>query len=147
MSENSDLSMHQTLEQARAKAAWTLVKGVKQNDIVKYKTLVKRFPALVNHNGLGQSISFLFAKQKGDSAEGQLLTHLSQWLMQSNQNKDVSCYTPPYSNPYPPGTLLAAITGHDSHTYIQATREALAFLDYLRRFADGLSENNAPKEQ
>lgn len=149
MSENSNMPMHQTLEQARAKVAWTLVKGVKQNDIGKYKTLVKRFPALVNHNGLGQSVSFLFAK-KGDNAEGQLMAHLSQWLMQSNQNKDVSCYTPPYRDSYLPGTpgkLIECITNYDSRAYIQATREALMFLDYLRRFADGLSEEYLSKEK
>lgn len=149
MSENSNLPMHQTLEQARAKVAWTLVTSAKDSmkeGFDKYKTLVKRFPARVNHNGLGQSVSFLFAK-KGDNAEGHLLNHLSQWLMQSNQNKDVACYTPPYGNPYPPGTLIASITGHDSRAYIQATREALSFLDYLRRFADGLSEDNTPKEK
>jgi CRISPR-associated protein Cmr5 len=139
MSGNDKAPIHQTLDQERAKAAWHFVKET-HADPEKYKTLVKRFPALINHNGLGQTIAFLTAKKKGGNAEGELLDQLSRWLMRSGMNEHATCYVPPYNDVdySTKEELSACISDHDSRTYIRATREALAFLDYLRRFADGL---------
>lgn len=139
--------IHQTLDQARAKAAWALVSHAKESmkeGFDKYETLVKRFPALVNHNGLGQSVAFLFSKQKAGNVEGLLLAHLGKWLMQSDLNRDIPCYARPYDDAYEAANtdedpLMDCIMRHDSRKYIHATREALAFLDYLRRFADGIN--------
>lgn len=152
MPENSK-SIHQTLEQARAGAAWRCVEEAKPKEgLDKYEALVKRFPALVHHNGLGQSASFLFSKSKSGNAEELLLTHLGKWLLKSDLNNDCACYAPPYDDEYPKektGTgdpLLTAIRSHDSRLYMRATLEAMAFLDYLRRFAEGINVKKAEKD-
>lgn len=152
---NGNQPMHQTLEQARAKAAWDCVKNARkslQAGFDQYEALVKRFPALVNHSGLGQAASFLFSKKDG-GAEKLLLGHLSGWLLKSEANQNVTCYCPPYDEAYTPvkdekkalEALIGAIRNNDSRAYIRATREALSFLDYLRRFAAGL--NTKPDQQ
>jgi CRISPR-associated protein Cmr5 len=150
MNDKDTVPIHQTLDQERAKAAWGLVKTAKESlkkNFVKYQTLVKRFPALVNHNGLGQTIAFLLAKGKDNNAEEHLLAQLSQWLMQSDKHENLTCYVPPYSGRYQSRTLVECITRNDSRSYIQATREALTFLDYLRRFADGMSKGDTQREE
>jgi len=136
--------IHQTLDQERAKAAWEMATKAKakmqKDDFDKYKALVKRFPALVNHNGLGQTVAFLEAKKKDSNAEGKLLEQLNEWLVKNNRHEELNCYKPPYKSQ---GTSLSqCIMQRNSSDYILATREALAFLDYLRRFADSLSKES-----
>lgn len=136
-------SIHQTLEQARANAAWKLVsEAKKEGDFDKYSSLVKGFPATISNNGLGQAVAFLFSKAKDNSPEGLLLSHLEQWLTKSNLNRYVSFYPCPYEEEYSPGVLLKSIREHGSSRYRQATIEALAFLNYLRRFAAGLTKKS-----
>lgn len=145
---NEKRSLHQTLEQARARSAWDLVWEVKEKrkDIFdKYESLVKGFPAIITNNGLGQAVAYLFSKSKTEdgslSAEGLLLSHLEKWLCKSELNEDVAYYPRPYDEEYnenKPGVLLESIREKDSTRYRQATLEALAFINYLRRFASGL---------
>ena len=150
-------SIHKTLDQVRAKAAWSVVfeakQHLKKDDFDKYKSLVKGFPADIINNGLGQAVAFLFSKKKS-SPEGHLLFHLTRWLTSSDLNSgaDISCYTPAYKEQFienDPKLLIKCIWAKDtegSRTYMRATSEALAFLDYLRKFAAGLSENGGSSE-
>lgn len=146
MEEARSASMHQRLEQARANAAWELVSDAKtQLDggaFEKYEALVKGFPATINNNGLGQAIAFLFAKKRENKAADLLLSHLGMWLTKSNLNGQIPYYPRPYEEDYAQDILLQCIRKHNSTQYIQATLEALAFLQYLRRFAAGLSEDS-----
>lgn len=143
-------SIHQTLEQTRARAAWKLVReaeGQGKDIFEKYEGLVKKFPAMINFNGLGQSIAFLFSKKKGDNAEGLLLNHLEKWLILSDLNKDEHYFACPYPEEMNSLKLLEAIQLNNSARYFLATQEALSFINYLRRFAAGLlKENVGPKE-
>ena len=147
MNHPNEDSLHRTLDQARARAAWQLASETREtlgkNKFSDYRSLAKKFPAMINNNGLGQSLAFLFAKKKNNrDPHGALLEHLGQWLTRSRYNRD---FPPPYSSEYQAGgvELMKCVMENNSASYIHATREALAFLDYLRSFADGLVDETA----
>ncbi|RLI60791.1 MAG: type III-B CRISPR module-associated protein Cmr5 [Candidatus Thorarchaeota archaeon] len=126
-------SLQQTLDQKRAERAWDDVSTVKQQDFRdKYGSLVKRLPMYVLTNGLGQTLAFLRAKGavepgKQPSTEKKAhkaaYEHLSYWVTeQIYGTRD--------------DKLLERIIRGDSQTYRRATAEALAYLTWLKRFAE-----------
>ena len=114
------MSTRQTQEQRRAAQAWQDVSNdVKGKGFAgEYKSLVSSAPADVQTNGLGQTLAFW--KSKGKSEHNTLYRHLSTWVIQEMGEQ---------------GDLLQWITHTDSLRYRQATVEALAFLVWLKRFA------------
>lgn len=130
----TQLSRQQTLEQQRATKAWEVVSQVKENPQnarcqKEYNSWVKKVPVLILANGLGQTLAFL--KSKNDREKELLYAHLSSWLMaqmswsaQSQQKTD----------------LLERLIHESSATYRRVTIETLAFLNWLKRFADALLE-------
>jgi CRISPR-associated protein Cmr5 len=115
------------VEQKRAAQAWDCVSQAKARGEAhagKYGGWVKRLPALILTNGLGQTLAFLRAKGKNDpqSPAQAVYDHVSDWVV--NQ---VGPGT---------GTLLEWILRQDSTAYRRATTEALAFVSWLKRFAE-----------
>jgi CRISPR-associated protein Cmr5 len=128
-------SMQKTIEQKRAKAAWEDVARAKEKGKDfggKYKRLAQKMPAYILTNGLGQSLAFLKSKAKGkdgSSKEHELLyEHLSKWVMQQVDPKGNQ-------------SLLQWVMDNDSISYRRATTEVLAFLAWLKRFAEAELEN------
>lgn len=124
-------SLQKTLEQQRAQRAWTCVQEVTNRPPdfkKKYGSLARKVPMLVLTNGLGQTLAFLRAKGKNDPADEHtiLFHHLSDWVL-----SQVAPHT---------GTgnqdLLQWVLHNDSVAYRRATTEALAFLNWLKRFAE-----------
>jgi len=135
----STKSLQKTLEQQRAEWAWKCVQEVtseSQEFKKKYGSLARKVPMLVLTNGLGQTLAFLLSKAKRHqpeekrSAEAKvhdlLFVHLSKWVLDqvapgmSSGNDD----------------LLQWVLRNDSAAYRRATTEALAFLNWLKRFAE-----------
>ncbi len=117
-------SQQQTLEQQRAQQAWNDIQSVvKRSDDFKkkYGSLARRVPMLVLTNGLGQTLAFLRAKGNEHTT---LLEHLSTWTM--------SQVAPGASE----RDLLTWVLNNDSAAYRRATAEALAYLTWLKRFAE-----------
>jgi CRISPR-associated protein Cmr5 len=124
-------SLQRMLEQERAQRAWACVQEVTskpQEFKKKYGSLARKVPMLVLTNGLGQTLAFLKAKGKNDPADEHtvLFRHLSSWVL-----SQVASSTPA-SN----GDLLQWVLQNDSAAYRRATTEALAFLSWLKRFAE-----------
>lgn len=72
----------------------------------------------------------------------QLYDHLESWLCGNDDDA-------PYQNFQVSGnrsTLLHAITQHDQDTYIRAQAEALAYLEWLRKFAEAFLEDGAEQD-
>jgi len=124
-------SLQKTLEQDRARRAWRCVQEVtsrSQDFQKKYGSLARKAPMLILTNGLGQTLAFLRAKGKDDSSNEHtvLFRQLSNWVLDQvgtdtkTDNSD----------------LLQWVLEHDSVTYRRATTEALAFLTWLKRFAE-----------
>ena len=131
------MSIQRTLEQKRAAFAWGKIQAVKQDMPKKvqeeYSSLVKKAPADIQTNGLGQTVAFWRAKgfedgkQKDDgkNAHAQLLTHLTEWL----------------KSPDALGLQTENLVEWVSKTanvddYRRATTEAIACLAWLKRFAE-----------
>jgi len=122
------MSRQRSLEQERAKAAWERVSAVKgQSYAGKYGQLARSAPADIQANGLGQTLAFW--KAKGENHHRALLEHVSEWVKGQIGFSD--------------GDLLQwVVTTADTDGYRRATAEAIAFLIWLKRFA----EAELPKE-
>lgn len=107
----------QTIEQARAKHALDWAKnGVDE----KTSSAANSLPAMILMNGLGQAAAFY--KSKGGE-QGKLYTLLSDWLCAEGK---------PYAGQ---PDLLTGITTQDMHKYRVAQAEALAYLQWVKKFA------------
>jgi CRISPR-associated protein Cmr5 len=118
------------IEQKRAELAYRLVSEVKQRQ-KDYESWAQKLPAMIMTNGLGQTLAFLYSKRNKDPEKKLLYDHLSEWLL----SKDA-----PVAWENEEGDLIKRIIhpSTTSITYRQATQEALAFIGWLKRFAEGL---------
>ncbi|MBI4494104.1 MAG: type III-B CRISPR module-associated protein Cmr5 [Chloroflexi bacterium] len=127
------MSRQQSLEQQRAAQAWDCVRGVKEQAYARdYGSLARNAPADVQANGLGQMLAFWRAKgcqngrpaHGGDNAHYQLLEHVSGRVrseLRLVEAVDVLVWI-----------MNEATTEH----YRRATAEAIAFLVWVKRFAE-----------
>jgi len=114
-----------TLEQERAKYAWDCVQEAKEKSFAgDYRSIALKAPSLILTNGLGQTLAFLKAKGKGEPGNEHevLYQHLEGWLQ-----KQLGIN----------GNLLDwLVNTATSQQYRLATMEALALLQWLKRFAE-----------
>lgn len=136
------MSRQRSLEQERAEQAWECVKSVKGNPKEKeYVSLARGAPADIQANGLGQTLAFWRAKgfKKGSPQPGdphaQLYQHVAGWVQRQ----------------------IAGGASHDllewvtksatTNDYRRATAEAIAFLTWLKRFAEAELEHEQTATQ
>ena len=120
----------QTLDQQRAAFAWDKVSALSGSKVYRdYRSLARQLPAMVQTNGLAQTLAFLLT---AGEAKKSLYQHLQQWL----------CGTAPYPV-YPTNAdkeinLMRRLTNGDSLTLRHATLEVQALALWLKRFAEAL---------
>ena len=121
-----------TREQHRAQHALQSVNQV-QTKAKKfrgeYKSYAESLPANIVMNGLGQACAMLLAQANGNSADQDahrlLYDHLHYWLRGSE-----------HAGIYPKDQdLVEAVINHGQREYIRAQVESLAYLDWLKKFA------------
>jgi CRISPR-associated protein Cmr5 len=116
-----------TLEQKRAAHALSKVREVGDGLAASYKSYVESLPATIVMNGLGQACAILLSRASGNSARErayrQLYNHLEDWLCRS----EGAVYGQANS-------LIDAIVQNDQGHYVHAQAEALAYLDWLKKF-------------
>jgi CRISPR-associated protein Cmr5 len=155
--------MPKLLVQQRARYALEKIEAVKKEPYAAaYGRLVRRLPAMVLHNGLGQALAFLLSDDKGGingrleagrwrlpketaSASGWLYWHLEEWLCgepDENHPRRVYSKTPTNEKGVWQNQLITQLMDSDRNCYLQAQQEALALLQWMRRFADAF----LPKE-
>lgn len=124
-----------TLDQRRARHAWEAVERIKNAGgkmAGDYAREVKRLPVRIVTAGLGHAIAFLRAKGDpgGGDANATLLSDLADWVL--DKRRDVASRRPTPSS----AALIEAIVKGDA-TFLQvSTDEALAYLQWLGRFAE-----------
>jgi CRISPR-associated protein Cmr5 len=115
----------------------------------KYKSYIRKLPAMILSNGLGQVLAFVLSKRQKDKNKkkagskenpknaydliyGQLKAYLlsDSAIRISSENKEE------LKNK----DLVEWIISLDSTEYRYITQEILAFLNWLRKFAEGLIE-------
>ena len=110
-----------SLEQDRAAFAWAAVKAVKDKNFEKdYTSLVKKVPVLIMTNGLGNTLGYL--KSKGKKHHEELIENINRWATKREFGGG--------------DTLEWIIDGRTSSFQVmQASREVLCMLNWLKRFA------------
>ena len=130
---------HLTREQRRAQHALRCVQVVPSRLQSEYESYVNSLPASIVMNGLGQACATLLAQARGKAANEDahrlLYDHLQDWLCSGEQNVYVS-----------QPDLLTAIIGNGQREYVQAQVEALAYLNWLKKFSQAyLSKHGKPQ--
>ena len=136
----------QTIQQHRARYALEKVQAIKTDpSFDKYdafKARASELPAMIQMNGLGQAAAFY--RMKGpEHAHQALYKILSDWLCRESTDE--------YPQPgiyHAYDTLIEGITKSDQKQYRLAQAEALALMDWVKRFAkafiaDGSRNENA----
>ena len=117
-----------TLEQKRAAHALKSVHDVEQEAFGKhYRSYAEGLPATIVMNGLGQACATLLSAANGDGdrerAYQSLHQHLQAWLCRND-------------GVYPgANSLIDAIVKHGQAEYVHAQAESLAYLVWLKKFA------------
>ena len=143
--QNKVVPQRQTIEQERGRAAWNDVREIKKlssKERQEYRSRARSLNAMIQINGLGQTLGFLYAKSKEEKtgqpdpkkAQYQLLNHLTTWMRDkehfsaANADKMGSRYD----------GLLSWVLDKDtsSSDYRRATTECLAFGRWLARFTE-----------
>jgi CRISPR-associated protein Cmr5 len=125
------VSRRRSLDQERAKKAWACVAAVKNRKEAKlekeYSGLARSAPTDILTNGLGQTLAFWRAKGKEDkkSAHSQIFDHVSQWCKPQLKIGETHV-----------SLLDWVVNTADTDGYRRATSEAMAFLGWLKRFAE-----------
>ncbi len=116
--------MSQALEQERAKYALDIIKEFQKGDREKYRTLIKKLPAMVLNNGLGQALAYLLADDEGKKGEPSwhLYSCLQAWVVEKR-----GIYT---------GNFIDSLMNEDRTKYMQAQHETLKLLTWMTKFAD-----------
>jgi CRISPR-associated protein Cmr5 len=127
------------LEQGRAAFAYQCAESASKtlSKPKEYKAYVKKMPMLIKTNGLGAAMAFAFAKgAKGGKVEtntpwGLLYSQIEDWLKKDEKGLITD---------FEKGRIAKFLAETDSYTYRAVTVEVLAFLSWLRRFAEALIE-------
>ncbi|MCS7087536.1 MAG: type III-B CRISPR module-associated protein Cmr5 [Thermoflexales bacterium] len=120
------MSAQRTLEQERAKHAWSHVRGVPTSLQKEFKSITNSLPADIQANGLGQTLAFLKAKSKGEKGEAhkRVLEAVNDWARQRlrfDHSQDLLTWITQTAN---------------SEDYRHATAEVIAYAIWLKRFAE-----------
>jgi CRISPR-associated protein Cmr5 len=128
----------QNIEQERGKIAWQDIRAIKgKGDTLEkeYRSLTRGLNAMIQINGLGQTLGFLKAKGKNDSNKAHylLLQHLTEWMQDSKHFKASNLTSMSRGHD---GLLNWILRDASSADYRRATTEVMAFGAWLRRFAE-----------
>ena len=108
------------------------------NEYGKFNSYVQSLPASIMMVGLGQAVATLLASAKLSVSEEKrkprhraykiLYKILSNWLCRNSTEA-------PYGDTQDVD-LLDAITSHDERAYLKAQAEAMAYLEWLKKFSN-----------
>lgn len=111
----------------RAQFAFKVISELSEDNLAKYRSLVRSFPAMILNNGLGMSLAYLYAKNNSDE-HSCLYGHIKRWMKRYNMppdNKDLITYLS---------------ESDDDDKYRMVETETLALLEWLKRFAEGAGQ-------
>lgn len=124
--------MMQSLNNERAKFAFDAVQTVVKEHIgtatpKKYHTLIRSLPAMIQMQGLGTTVAFLYSKKGAEKAHEILYDSTGEWCKQQKLLKNTE--------------LAKEIVQLDTQAYRMVTEEVLQMLLWKKRFAEGMIED------
>lgn len=125
-----------TMDQQRAEFALNAMEAYGQrgkSDQAELRRYLIQLPALIQMNGLGQALAFYLSKGAG-TTHADIYNLLGKWLCQAEAGKVFDGSDK---------DVLRAITTSDMFRYMAAQNEALALLEWLKKFASALLEKEA----
>ncbi len=125
-------------ELARATHAFEQSKVAAEAELLdSYTSLSKKLPAYIQANGLGAALAFIKSKRndpaKRKNEHRAMYEDLSGWL----RHKDCPFLLPNQQD------LAAFVIKLDGSSYRAYTLEVLAYLNWLRKFTDGLKKESS----
>lgn len=130
-------SIIQKLEKGRAEFAYGCVKEA--NDRLgddkkrkEYRSYTRKIPQMILSNGLGQTLAFVFSKKEEGPAYELIYNQLTDYLKSNS--------SPRIKMPEGQNELIEWVISLDSYNYRYVTEEILAFLNWLKKFAEGMIE-------
>lgn len=144
-SQGNAIPPQQSLEQKRAAFAWKCITQVSDEHRKEYAGLAKSAPADIQINGLGQVLAFWRAKgyEKGKSkgnAHSSIYAHVSEWLGDNErfnvEKRFVEEGAGNAKRKVEKWVLNWLTDTASTDDYRRATTEAIAFLVWLKRFAE-----------
>ena len=121
-----------SMDQERAEFALEKIKailgGADQSHKVEVRRYLNNLPALIRMNGLGQALAFFRMKGEG-TAHASIYLMVGAWLCDAGSKGRIFSES---------ADALSAITQSDMAHYMAAQNEALALLQWLKKFAVAL---------
>lgn len=131
------------LERGRAEFAYRCVEeAIKRLDERKkkeYRSYTRKITQMILSNGLGQTLAFVFAKKESGNAYELLYNQITGYL-KSNSTSRITM-------PSEQNELIEWVISLDSYNYRYVAEEILAFLKWLKRFAEGMIETEEGGEE
>ena len=124
--------MARSLAQLRAADALKRIRAMESESYGKYVSYVSALPATILNSGLGQAMAQLLAQARGsEDAHKVLHDQVQSWLCEERKlfDKLTDGRAAHQSN------LILGIVEGDQKTYLTAQAEALAYLEWLKKFA------------
>jgi len=123
-----------TMDQLRAEYALRTVGDFAKRESaaqVELRRYLIQLPALIRMNGLGQALAFYRSKQAASYDD--IYHCIGRWLCEDNVGRV-----------FGPGErdVLQAITTGDMYCYMAAQNEALALLEWLKKFATAMLDKD-----
>ncbi len=115
----------------------------------KYKSYVKKLPSMILSNGLGQTIAFIVSKKQklkkkdnNDIIPGEKANPKNAFDLIYKQITDYLRSDSTIRTQIPPNSceLIEWIINLPSKEYMYVTEEILAFLNWLKKFGEGMIE-------
>ncbi|MCX7845569.1 MAG: type III-B CRISPR module-associated protein Cmr5 [Dictyoglomaceae bacterium] len=111
----------------------------------KYKSYVKKLPSMILSNGLGQTLAYIYSKrkkEKDNKKPGSKENPKNAYDLIYKQLTDYlkSDSTARIKIPTDKNELIEWVISLDSYNYRYVTEELLAFLNWLKKFAEGMIE-------
>jgi CRISPR-associated protein Cmr5 len=103
-----------------------------KNLLKNYRSYVKKIPTMILSNGLGQTLAFIKSKSEKGNAYKLIYEQLTEYIRNP--------YTTRIQMPEDKKELVEWVISCGSEKYRYITQEILAFLNWLKRFAEGLIE-------
>lgn len=128
--------MMRTLGQKRAAFALQQVLNNKCNSPKEFKNFCAGAPSIILQNGFGQALAFWYAKGKSNEVDKHqvLLDIIMNWL--NYQDGDVrNEFIQPCQKTK---DMVAALSEMSQSEYLSAQGEALALLEWVKRYANAL---------
>lgn len=135
-----------TLQQQRARHALAQVRaaqaklGTKERK--EFRAHTQGLPYMIHVNGLGQAYAFYLSKREKPSYRA-ICGTLAAWLLAEGN----PCHGGQGGGNNDPEWLLEALVGGDQRRYLSAQAEAIAYMGWVKRFADAFLVEDKPREE